>query len=187
MQYGGVSDTSLKTCRGCPTPVLNALSKAWVWLSGTLHRSQDLRIPAALETLLRCSRLVFQPCQLLPLFPEAAAKWLHSVPRPPYWSLHQPLQGEFDGKKTLAACHSPYPRSFKLCSNSCHQRAQSAAWVSVLDQEGPGPRLAWCNPCSCCKSHTLLVRIHVLPMVPAVAGLNKGMHHHAVLPQCTCP
>ncbi|MEW5300203.1 MAG: hypothetical protein WDW36_003149 [Sanguina aurantia] len=58
-----------------------------------LLQLQDLRIPAALETLLRCSRLVFQPCQLLPLFPEAAAKWLHSVPRPPYWSLHQPLQG----------------------------------------------------------------------------------------------
>lgn len=38
--------------------------------------------------LLQCSPRPFQPAELFPLFPAAAAPWLASVPEKLYWGLH---------------------------------------------------------------------------------------------------
>jgi hypothetical protein len=51
----------------------------------------SMRIAEAVQALEACPLTAWQPAQLLPLFPEAMARWLSEAPPPKaYWGLHGP-------------------------------------------------------------------------------------------------
>ena len=59
-----------------------------------------MRPAEAAETLEACPLEAWQPAQLLQLFPEAMARWLHEAPPPrAYWGLHGPGPLQSEGKK----------------------------------------------------------------------------------------
>lgn len=67
---------------------------------------QLIKALPCMQVLLRCSPAVFQPCELLPLFPSHCQQWLPQLHSRPHWGLHGALPGE--RATTTCACESPY-------------------------------------------------------------------------------